>query len=158
MLHIILKCQKASYSIHKIRLIRHSLTVVACRQIVYGMVLSHLDYCNGIYMGLPKVDILRMQMTQNAAAKLVFNWDKSASSTEALKALHWLPIKWRIIYKILTVVHKCLYGEAPIYLKNLIELKKASAYSLKSNQCEYTEDSKNYSKNICRKEFQCICS
>ena len=97
--HIISKCQTASYHLHNIRLLRNSLTVEACKQVVYGLVLSHLDFCNSIYMGLPKIDIKRMQRIQNAAAKLVLNCNKYESSTEALKILHWLPIKLRILFK-----------------------------------------------------------
>ena len=33
--------------------------------------------------------------------------------------LHWLPIRQRIVYKLSTIVYKCLHGAAPSYLMNL---------------------------------------
>jgi hypothetical protein len=131
--HIVNKCQKASYNLHNIRLIRNSLTIDACKQVVHGLVLSNLDYCNAIYMGLPDVEISRLQRIQNSAAKLILNYKKMDSSTQALKTLHWLPIRSRIIFKILTIVHKCLHGQAPVYLQNLLEFKRRPSYLLRSS-------------------------
>ena len=36
--------------------------------------------------------------------------------------LHWLPIKQRINFKIATITHRCIYGTAPQYLKDLLIL------------------------------------
>ena len=57
---------------------------------------------------------------QNAAAKLVLGMKKHDSATAALATLHWLPIRARIDFKILTLVHKCLSGNAPCYLFDLL--------------------------------------
>ena len=40
--------------------------------------------------------------------------------TPVLYGLHWLPVKERIVFKTLIFVHKCLFGCAPAYLKNLL--------------------------------------
>ena len=58
------------------------------------------------------------------STKLVLNLGKYDSSTEALKKLHWLPIESQIKYKIPTIVHKCLFGKAPTYLKELLTVKQ----------------------------------
>ena len=50
----------------------------------------------------------------------------------ALNTLHWLPVKKRIDYKILSLVHKFLYGEAPEYLKNLLIIQQGGRNSLQS--------------------------
>ena len=36
-----------------------------------------------------------------------------------MKDLHWLPISYRIQYKILLLVYKCLNGMGPDYLSNM---------------------------------------
>ena len=69
-------------------------------------------------------------MVQNMAAKLVLNPDRLSSATEARKELHWLPIKYRVQYKILILVHKCIKGEAPTYLIDLIKEKPISRQGL----------------------------
>ena len=42
------------------------------------------------------------------------------SSTDSLQTLHWLPIRSWIDFKIAVLVYKCLHGEAPDYLQNLL--------------------------------------
>ena len=34
--------------------------------------------------------------------------------------LHWLPVKYRIEFKIICLVHKCIQKQAPDYLRNLL--------------------------------------
>ena len=54
------------------------------------------------------------------AAKIVLNHLKYDSATDALRDLHWLPIRACIQYKILVIVYKCLDNSAPDYLKDLL--------------------------------------
>ena len=124
--HVTEKCKKATYNLYNIRKIRISLTISACKTIVQGFVLSHLDYANAIYVGIPKRNIQRLQKVQNMAAKLVLNRDKWSSSKESLTQLHWLPIQAWIDFKILFLTHKSLYGKAPGYLINKLELKTST--------------------------------
>ena len=58
--HITSKCQIAMLNIQHIKNIRHLLTHDAMETLVLGTVMSHLDYCNGIVVGLPHVDIFRV--------------------------------------------------------------------------------------------------
>ena len=132
--HITTKCRTAMYNIHRIKQIRHMLTVEATHKIVLGLVMSHIDYCNGIMYGLPETSIKKLQCVQNIAAKLILKQGKYDSATEARKTLHWLPIRARIEYKILTLVYKCLEGNAPEYLKELITIHVPIREGLRSNE------------------------
>ena len=115
--HITKKCTTAMLSFQKIKLIRRYLTKDAATTLVLGLVISHLDYCNSILYGLPDCDINKFQRIQNMSAKLVLKCKKSDSATQCLKDLHWLPIRERIIFKMLTLTYKCLHGQAPHHLK-----------------------------------------
>ena len=55
------------------------------------------------------------------------NW---LGAEEALFDLHWLPVTQRIDFKVATMVFKCLNGDAPKYLCELIEVKKPSRQGL----------------------------
>ena len=46
---------------------------------------------------------------QNKAAHLV-------TLTPVLEQLHWLPLEYRIQFKVIVMVFKCLHNEAPSYL------------------------------------------
>ena len=61
----------------------------------------------------------RIQNVQFAAARLVTG-TKQRDSMDLLKQLHWLPIRQRIVYKIALLVFKCLKGEGPSYLCELL--------------------------------------
>ena len=104
----------------KIRHIKQVLTMDTCWTLVFGLVSSHLDYANAIYIGLPDCDIAKHQHVQNEAAKVVLNKTKYDSATEALKELHWLPIRFRVIHKLLILVYKSLKGNAQKYLQDLL--------------------------------------
>ena len=104
----------------RIKLIQPVLTIDAAHTLVRGLVTSNLDYCNVIFSGLPKYLMDLLQKVQNVPAKLVLGMKKHDSATVALTSLHWLPIRDRIDYKILTLVHKCLSGNDPDYLINLL--------------------------------------
>ena len=70
---------------------------------------------------------------QNAAAKLVLGMKKHYSATVALTTLHWLSIRARIDFKILTLVHKYLSGNAPGYLFDLLVPLGVNHEGLRSN-------------------------
>ena len=51
---------------------------------------------------------------------------RSSSSTELLKQLHWLPIEWRIRFKLATSTYKTLHIGHPPYLTDLLQYHKSS--------------------------------
>lgn len=51
----------------------------------------------------------------------------------SLYRLHWLPINYRIQFKIPLFVYKALNGIAPTYTSELAELKPASRYNLRNS-------------------------
>ena len=124
---------KAMANFFRIRGIRKYLNKDACQTLLLGLCISHLDYANAILYGLPDVDINKLQRIQTMCAKLVLNRKKSDSATEALKELHWIPIRLRITFKLLMIVHRCLHGNAPKYLKNLLIRTSAPERNLRSS-------------------------
>ena len=118
--HITAKCRTAAIKLQRIKAIRQVLTEQATETLVLGTVMSHLDYCNVVLCDLPNTDISWLQAIQNMCAKLVKGAAKYSSNMEVLYQLHWLPVQQRIKFKILTLVHKCINGEAPTYLQNLL--------------------------------------
>ena len=93
--------------------------------------LSHLDYSNALLFGLPDSTIRPMQNIQNSAARLILGLSKFEHITPALQQLHWLPIRYRIQFNIMTIVYKAVHNAAPEYICDLIESKQ-SKYSLRS--------------------------
>ena len=128
------KCATAMFNIQCIKHIQNTLTQSACQTLVQGLVMAHLHYANALYFGLPDIDVNRLQRVQNIAARLILGKTNQDSITECLRELHWLPIRARIDFKILVLVYKCLWGNAPKYLKNLITLNPVNRQGLRSKK------------------------
>ena len=94
-------------------------------------VLSCQD-CNSLLSGSFNKDLNRLQLLQNRAAKLVYNLRKYDYVSPLFTQLHWLKVQQRIIYKILTLIFKCIHGPAPIYLQSIISLYVPSRPGLRS--------------------------
>ena len=138
--HIKKKCKVAMYNLHNIRSLCEHLNNKTTQTLIYGLVTSHLDYINAIFSTLPVSTIRPLIRAQNLAAKLVLNSrDKDISSTKAKQILHWLPIKERLIYKCLTILHPCVHGTGPGIISNLIKTKTIRR-SLRSNNLKYMLD------------------
>ena len=97
--------------------------------IIPAFVTTNLDYCDAIPYGLPEVLLNRLQLVQNRAACIVTFTKKYEHITPSLIDLYWLPVEYRIIYKILLVVYKAINGLSPSYISNLLSFC-SSSYSL----------------------------
>ncbi len=101
------------FQLHRIDRIRRHLTVDSAKILVDALVLSRLDYCNSLFVGLLKKVIHYLQVIQNATARLIFHKKASDDATVLLKKLHWLPISQRIAYKLIVLPYRCLHVNPP---------------------------------------------
>ena len=106
--------------------IRKFMTDDAVKTLIHGLVLSRLDYANSLLCAAPEYLLLRLQRVQNLAARIITRTPKYEHITPALKSLHWLPVKYRVQFKILLLVYKSLHGLAPAYLKHLLQTRVPS--------------------------------
>ena len=104
--HINNVCRNVTFHLRNISRIRKFIDQNTCHHAVRSLILSRLDYCNGLLSSIPKSQITRLQRLQNWAARLVFEVGRSHSPQPLLHSLHWLPIQKRIIFKLLLYVYK----------------------------------------------------
>ena len=64
-------CRTTYMHIRKIRSIRCYLNEPATKSLVNATVLIRLDYCNGLYIGLPLKSLYKLQLALNTAARLI---------------------------------------------------------------------------------------
>ena len=103
--------------------------------VVHAFITSKLDHCNSLYFGLPKYQVKRLQQLQNTAARFVTKAGKYDHIIPLLVELHWLPVSYRIVFKLLLLVYKILNGLCPSYLSNFVQYQTATR-SLRSNSQE----------------------
>ena len=84
---------------------------------------SRLDQVNSILYGAASKHINRLQRVQNALARIVTQrpYTSPLSSTALLQNLHWLPIEWRVHFKLATLTYKALHTGQPPYLSELLQ-------------------------------------
>ena len=124
--HINVKCKSAMFNLSRLKWIR------PCNTLVMGLVISDLHHANSILAGLPEVDLSKLQRVQNMAAKIICDKGHYDSVTECMYGLYYFPICRRIQHRQLTQVYKCIAGEAPGYLQELISENKPGRVDLHS--------------------------
>ena len=125
-------CKAAFFHILNIRRIRKFLSFDTVQTLVNAFGISRLDYCNSILFGLPNTDLQKLQRVQNTAARLICNMNKFDHITPILVKLHWLPVRYRINFKILLITFKVIHGLALKYLNELLTCKTKCSYNLRS--------------------------
>ena len=92
-----------------------------CLQIlVQALVISRLDYCNSVLVNLPDSTLHPYTTILHSAARLAKGLKPRDHITPALRQLHWLPIKARIIYKICFMMFNINSGSSPRYMSSLV--------------------------------------
>lgn len=99
--------------------------------VIHAFITSPLDYCNALYFGVSQSSLAHLQLVQNTDACLLTGVRKREHITPILASLHWLPVHFRVHFKILLLVFKSLNGLAPPYLSELLH-PYAPAWCLRS--------------------------
>ncbi|XP_061759223.1 probable RNA-directed DNA polymerase from transposon BS isoform X1 [Nerophis ophidion] len=118
--HIKSVTKTAFFHLRNIAKIRSILSTKDAEIIIHAFVTSRLDYCNVLFSGLPMSSIKRLQLVQNAAARLLTRTRKFDHITPVLAHLHWLPVHLRCDFTVLLLTYKILHGLAPAYLADCI--------------------------------------
>src|ERR1043165_3049726 len=77
--------------------------IIAC-----SLVSSRLDYARSVFVGLSDRDLNRLQHIQNSLARVVLRVPLRTSSSVLLHQLHWLPVDFRIKFKLACLTYKAL--------------------------------------------------
>ena len=125
--HISSICKKSFLFLRNLYRIRPFIDDDTCKLIVCAFIFSVIDYCNSILIGCKQTTLNRLQRVQNSCARFVKRLPRFAHISTTLSDLHWLPIRLRIEYKVCCLAHKCIHGDAPDYLKNLLAPAHSSA-------------------------------
>ncbi len=127
--------KSAYYHLKNIARIRYFVSSQDLEKLVHAFITSRVDYCNCL---LPKKTIRQPQLIQNAAARILTRTRTSEHLTPVLRSLHWLPVTFRIDFKVLLLVYKSLNGLGPKYIADMLTEYKSNRplRSLGSGQSE----------------------
>ena len=88
---------------------------------------------------MPEKDIPRLQCVQNCLARVVTKAPRFSRSVSILKRLHWLPVKFRIHFKmcIHVITFRTQKDNQPAYLADLLARPKCSKYLRSTNSNKF---------------------
>ena len=111
-----------------------------------------MDYCNATFAGAADEQTARMQKIQNNVAQLILKKSKRDHVTPLLKELHWLPVRYRIQYKLATLAFRHFDGTLPPYLSSFLCIYQPSR-SLRSSTERLLKIPKTNLKNFGERSF-----
>ncbi len=118
--HVSSICKTAFFHLKNISKLRPMLSTSNAEILINAFMSSRLDYCNALLGGCSARLINKLQLVQNAAARVLTRTRRYDHISPVLSTLHWLPIKHRIDFKIVLMTYKALNGLAPQYLSDLL--------------------------------------
>ena len=123
---IVNKIRTCNYHLRNLKNIQQSLPQETKILLVNNIILSTLDYCNSLLICLPDCALDPLQKVMNKAVRFIFNLRIREHITPFLLKLHFLPIKFRIKFKVCLLAFKILRKIAPLYLREYFQLFKPS--------------------------------
>ena len=119
------------YHLHCLRLIRRSIPLPIAITIASSYIIPLFDYCNSLLFNLPDYKLIKLQRLQNAVVRCVHLLPRHYPDyiTPLLKQLHWLPIPYRIKYKLSLTIHKAIHHNSPDYLASLHRAREKFLFS-----------------------------
>ena len=100
--------------------IRHSLDQDTLKTLCQALVMSKIDYCNSTLLGTANYNLVKLQQVQNMLCRIVTASGKYDKISDQMIGLHWLKVEYQIIFKIATLMFRCVNNMAPSYLTDLI--------------------------------------
>ncbi|KAI5629052.1 hypothetical protein C0J50_8204, partial [Silurus asotus] len=91
---------------------RNMLSISDAEKLVHAFMTSRIDYCNALLGEFPASLINKLQLVQNVAARVLTMSRKYDHITPIISSLHWLPVKFRIDYKLLLLTYKALNAKS----------------------------------------------
>ncbi|KAF7648111.1 hypothetical protein LDENG_00161960, partial [Lucifuga dentata] len=112
--------QSCFFQLRSVAKIKPMFSYSNLEKVIHSLIFSRLDYCNSLLSGINQKLISRLQQVQNAAARLLPGSNRWQRITPVLASLHWLPVHFRIDFKILIITFKAHLGLPPTYICDML--------------------------------------
>ena len=104
--HISAICSSCIYHIRDLRHIRRHLDLDSAKLLANALVSSRFDYCNSPLSRIAETDLTKLQRVLNCLARVLTKSPPFTRSVPLLRSLHWLPVKYRVHFKICLLTYK----------------------------------------------------
>jgi len=155
--HISSVSKSCFLSIRDLRRIWNTLDYFTAQTIATNLIHSKVNYCNSLFLNLPRCQLDRLQLILNSAARAVSKTPCFSHLSPIPKSLHWLKIDQRIQYKVLFLTYKTLQSQKPFDLYNLLNLQ-ANTFTRSSTVIALQRPPFNSRLKITNRSFTCQLS
>jgi len=90
------------------------------RTVSCSIIGSMLDYCNSLFVGTSKSNLIKLQRVQNTLERVTLRQGMFDRITPILEELHWLSVEKRITFKLSTLSYNIESTGQPVYLRELL--------------------------------------
>ena len=101
------------FHLRRLRKLRPLIDTTSAQRLTSAFILSRVDFCNAVFVGLPTSTLAPQQQVLNAAARFVVGATSRTYVSGIMKSLHWLSIAYRIRFK-LCVLHSTAFTTEPV--------------------------------------------
>ena len=122
-----------NFNLKKISTFRYILSIKHKLLLIKSHVLSKIDYCSILLVNAPANQLNRLQSVLHKAIRFAHSLKKRDSVSNYLKDAHFLPVKFRLMYKSCLFAFNMLHGNCPHYMTNVIVPKISQDFNLRSN-------------------------
>jgi len=106
------------HQLRRLRLVRKSLPITAAKVLVNSIVISRVDYCNGVFSGCALHQLNLLHSILGASARILYGGSRYQHVTPLLRdKLHWLRFKERVKYKLCITVYNGMNQRALTYIR-----------------------------------------
>ena len=125
--HISEVIKKCNYALFNLKNVKQYVSRETLKTLVRTLVVSHIDYCNAIFVGITKTQEKRLHTMLNKCVRFIYSIKISMKIpiSPLMQSLHWLPFEKRIKFKICVLVHISLKFKKPKYLKEFFFLSES---------------------------------
>ena len=117
--HISAICSSCIYHIWDLWRTHRHLDLDNAKSLANAPVSSCLDYCNSLLSGIANIDLAKLKHILNRLARLVTKSTPFTRSVPLLCSL-WLPVSYRVHFKICLLTYEALHKEHPVNLHSLL--------------------------------------
>lgn len=115
------KVRVCNFHLKNLWSIESSLTIQTKIILITNLILSNIDYCNVLLFRSTKKQLYPLNLIINKSVRFIFKVPKRHHITPYLKKVHFLPLHYRINYKICLLAHKIFHLSSPGYLAHHFE-------------------------------------
>ena len=99
-------CSNCHYYLKSIAVARNSFDFITRKTVIMSYVLSRLNFCSLLYVGISEKNLSKLQKVQNSAVRILYGMSKREHISPKLKELGWLSVRNFFEYRYLVTVYK----------------------------------------------------